>query len=538
MFNSQRLTLILLSGIAFLGLARLLTLQVYSAAPTQSLPLTLTTTPISSIATAHSPTRTRAPSSTALLTPSHTPSPQFTLTPLSTETRRPSPTRYTLTDEQASDLELAQFVMNRHLPQYAWQARNESFDFVREDIDIDGDGRPETIIHGSHWYKTDFVAVLSYDSNKRAWHELAYAEESGHYCIESKYSVTPPFLIADFLSCGGGTGIFNQDWFQHWIKCDKDKCRDVWSAQIFDWSQGINDTMGVNYTTTTIERPNPQEIRLTRERFAIEGITKRNVVEEFGVVGETARRIVGPTEQFLYKWDGEVYKLVSGVQTTPGIEITREFDENIAKTSVLIGDSLRKLDLAFDVASNKFWGTTNNNTNQNFSPKGWVFPQAAVTNTDDGVRVAAVIGSDNGTRCRLNVQHYQFERFEVIQRLDLPCVPNFTRLFWEDIDEDGVAELLFLTLANGENDGPGIEQLRIYRVGDRLTELANVNGKINGTDGRGIRWEFVDNNFLLYAGLTPSDYQCWTFSCISFERRWQTYRWDVETNTLELVNQP
>ena len=109
-------------------------------------------------------------------------------------------------------------------------------------------------------------------------------------------------------------------------------------------------------------------------------------------------------------------------------------------------------------------------------------------------------------------------------------------MFWEDVDGDGINELLVLTIFPDKLDK---QHLYIYRANKVLEEMSALDGVINGEDGVGIKWNRGNNEFRLFVGIPDDgDMRCQSqsiFSCITLNRRFQTYRWDKATNKIAIV---
>lgn len=131
-------------------------------------------------------------------------------------------------------------------------------------------------------------------------------------------------------------------------------------------------------------------------------------------------------------------------------------------------------------------------------------------------------------------------RYSPAQPGTVPCTRNFSRLAWTDLTGDGQAELLLLTIPPaGEADtnvetSAGMQRLHLYAVDDQLTELAVIDGYVNGPDGEGIRWR--TGNAMgaqpeVWAGLPLApltDPIGWP----DRTRRFQVCRWDADQQKL------
>jgi hypothetical protein len=150
-----------------------------------------------------------------------------------------------------------------------------------------------------------------------------------------------------------------------------------------------------------------------------------------------------------------------------------------------------------------------------------------------GEWVAGIVGARDRVHCRLTVQRQTADGFALLERIEVPCIVDFTRLAWVDVTGDGNDELLLRTIPPYEDTyktGAGLQRLYIYAVDDRLIELATLDGILNGSDGVGIRWEDVDGDAVseILVGLPLLDIEARTLP-VTLTRRFLVYRWDATT---------
>ena len=133
-------------------------------------------------------------------------------------------------------------------------------------------------------------------------------------------------------------------------------------------------------------------------------------------------------------------------------------------------------------------------------------------------------------RCTLNHNNKAIgEPFE--------CLPDFTKIFWRDITNDGEEELVVLAT------GLGTQQLLAYEVNEQETiQIANVTGDIIRSDLFGVRLEDIDadgqieilvgrgygtggSDCKIYVGIFgPGEFEfCWWNELNLWE---EVYRWD------------
>lgn len=494
------------------------------------------------------------------MTPSATETPTRSAAPAaySTETAYPTPIPFVLSDSNPKDTDLVRLALSQHLPSElveieVRQVGNGTHNrFVRQEADVNDDGQAEIVVTDEiPELRSAYLAILGLENtsgarNQPLWRELFYLEAPGHYCWNMRGTINHNRVIADSLTCGGGPGLFAYDWKQHWIHCTRDGCHEVWSAHLLDAYGGYASTSSHRFSVGRVIQSDSDTIQFITQRFEMRWVPN----EDSSIMG--TQRIVGPDTSETYRWNGQVYDLVQREQIAPGIEITREFDLETAATEQLIIDTLiepfrisifggTSYDWAkVDVARSAFWGVPSPNIDDPIWPSRYYMPSAAGTDRKKQ-KVAGVIAAKDRPLCRLTVQRYVSQSFELIGRKDVPCTPQFTRLFWIDLDDDGDDELLLLTIPpNSLNTAYEIsarQRLHLYRASMSLNELTAIDGAINDGDGVGIKWENTEDGFRLFTGLPlAKDDNCGrSFACVTLERHFQTYRWDKAINSFSLV---
>ena len=460
----------------------------------------------------------------------------------------PSPTPFVLTTLDPTDLDVARFIFDRHTPslgtltqQFRQElAAGEYSDFARQDVDVDGDGQTEILFSGSVSDLYLYVAILGRAGD--TWQEWLYIDDYGHYCADVRAAVEADRVTADFITCTGGTGVFILNWEQRWIQCRDGDCAVVWSAPLL-WTRrlAVTWTVAREYAVAEIEQPDAETIHLTTRRFGVTDLPP----ERTGAPPGTARRVVGPDTVETYRWDGSAYRLESRKQIAPGVVIAREFDLLTQETDDLVDDVLRQPfeqpggsfdDQGLNAARASFWGLPSPDGPDDPAWGPWHrAPDAAAHNGDleqVGEWVAGIVGANDRPLCRLTVQRRTTDGFDLTGRIELPCTANLTRLAWADVTGDGDDELLLLTIppdAETRETAAGVQRLHIYAVDSGLTELATLDGALNGPDGAGVRLEDLngDDTIEVLVGLPLVSLEhpiAWPDPT----RRFQVYRWDAD----------
>ncbi|MBE7469208.1 MAG: PD40 domain-containing protein [Anaerolineales bacterium] len=424
-------------------------------------------------------------------------------------------------------------------------AAGQFSDFQRQEADVNGDEQPEILISG----RTDtfylFVAILKRHSSGQLA-ELFYTDNvNGKYAGDVYVTVDGQQVVADFLTTTGGTGYVETTWEQRWIQCQADSCSQVWAAPLLWADRSAQWTLARNYATSELEQPDDQTIHLTTHRFGLKDLP-------WGATGAppgTARRVVGPDTLDIYRWDGQVYRLESREQVTMGQEIAREFDWQTEVTNQRVYEVASKpfLHNGVGIGGNGYlkqqaawWGlpTPDQPDDPTWGSASRQPELAADTGSDSlGEWVAQMVGALDKPECRLLAQRYRQDKLTVIGRLDLPCTINFTRLAWTDVTGDEQAELLLTTIPPDEESLGQMERLVVFAVSDEgVTELAHLDGVINGADGRGIRWRQSPQGFEAQVMLPLIDPDTATSLLgLRRERAFNLYRWDKKGQEFKFI---
>lgn len=460
-------------------------------------------------------------------------------------------TPYVLTVTNPTDQQVAQ-LLNRSWFDIPLGSDGAPFNqFVRQDIDVDGDGQAEIVITGKIGEITNvtlYVAVL--DQINGFWEQVYADKKYGHYCGETRAVLETDHITVDFLTCGGGTGLLSAWWDQEWVKCEANACKTIWLARLFETGRSVNYSHDRGYTIGQIERPDVKTVRLIKDYFAITNLLP---LEPYGPtppykgdIYSLTRRTVGPNTVDTYRWDGAVFQHESHEQLAPGQVVMNEFDEQTDETTKLVSAILaapfRKDNGEFDSdgyakVTTEFWGPP---AGVLWNRYGESYADVAAHNGQhDGLGewIAAVTRiSNDRPMCRLTVQHYISGKFDLTGRVELPCISNFTHLAWVDVTGDGKDDLILITVPPDDESGEtgaGLQRLYLYEVGDGVKLLAKLDGAVNGADGAGIRWQKTkDGKVEVLVGFPfmPLDNKLTTWPIL--QRRFQVYRWDEKAQSL------
>lgn len=477
-----------------------------------------------------------------------------TSTPVSTLMITPTPTPLILNGENLRDEEISWLLFDYryefgHLPLEEWQttATDRFEGLVRQQADVNGDGNLEILVSNELDSFEPYVAILG--QVDKIWKVWLYTSASGHYCGQAKAIIESDKVVSDFLTCGGGTGIIGLTWEQRWIKCYADNCTVIWSAPLLKTDREVHIIASRGYSVAEILRPEDEIIQLITHRFRVNAVP---VDETDSPLLDTTHRIVGPDTIEVFRWNGNIYQLENRTQNAPGLTIAGEFDLLTDETHFLVNDILVKpfQEISGSLETNG-WQTTrlvNPEGYKNARARFWGLSDedeiewGTITDTPSvathngvlgelGEWIAGVIGSQNHFFCRLTVQRYNNDKFALLGRTDVPCSINFTHLAWVDVTGDGKEELLLRTIPPYEDTyktGASLQRLYIYTIDNNtLTELATLDGEINGPDGEGIRWTDVDTDGVveILAGLPLLDIENWLLPD-NTARRFQIYDWD------------
>lgn len=418
-------------------------------------------------------------------------------------------------------------------------AAGQFSDYQRQDADVNGDDQPEILISGRNDTYYLFVAIVKRDAGGKL-QELFYTDNlNGKYVGEVRVTLAGQRVVADFLTTTGGTGYVETTWEQRWIQCQADSCSQVWSAPLLWADRSAQWTLARNSAVAEVAQPDAQTIHLVTHRFGLIELPWG----ETDAPPRTARRVIGPDTRETYRWDGQVYQLESREQVAVGQEIAREFDAQTGETEALLFEALTQpllqADGNYDYAvylktQAELWGlpAPDQPDDPTWGAASRALDIASHTGGPEqlGEWATGVIGALDKPLCRVTVLRHAEGKLNRTGQVELPCTINFTRLAWADVTGDGQAELLLTTIPPDEDSLGQMERLIVFAVADNgMTELAQLDGVINGADGRGIRWQQPAEGFEVEAGLPLLDPDAAeTWSDLRLEREFQTYRWDEE----------
>jgi hypothetical protein len=463
----------------------------------------------------------------------------------------PVPTPIVLTMSNPSDPDLIQFISIEHIGVDPEATEK----LIREDVDVTGDGKKDIIFGGTTYGgRVPFLAILSQPSNETPWQLIFYSDENSKYWANVRINVEENRIVADFLIAGGGTGYFELIWRQHWIECGRTECMITWEYPVLrTWQTASGPIREISrgYQTTEFKQQNPETIQLIVHHFSLENVPYDEADDYLVIGADRTYWSIGPKLQQTFHRDDDVYTLVAEEQIIPNIQTVQQFDEQANATTLFLSDILNKQNESYaeyKIAWAEFWGLPL--PEKPSDPVWGAWHQKVDAAATDGFKnqyrvddktanwVAGVTSAIDRPLCRLTIQNYREEQFELKGRIEVPCISNLTRLDYADVNNDGVSEVLFLTITpEGENPAT-VQRLYIYSVeDDGLREITTFDGTINGPDMAGVRWEQSPKGFKVFTGLPLVDLNCATddWSCITLERQFETYVWNNDIEEFEIL---
>lgn len=309
--------------------------------------------------------------------------------------------------------------------------------------DVNGDGESDLILADMFpfLWSNGFIMVSLWDGERYGAPLVimdgAKYQPGLHVTFEDWTNDTNPEVIFDFKSDTGGTGFLETTWTRYVIHCQT-SCNVAW------W--GITGQL-TNYTsigliTTITERSLDEEdnpsFSVTNESFHAPDI------KGYGHIS-SSQHIFTSTMK-IYTWNGTFFEQISEDVLVP--------ENTVTSDSVLY-------------ASSKINGT------------------ATITSELDESDSYRPIFS-----CTLNLNDKPIsESFE--------CLPDFTKVFWQDITSDGTEELVVLAT------GLGMQQLLAYEFKEQeVNQIANAVGDIIRSELFGVRLDDIDEDgqFEILAG--------------------------------------
>ncbi|WP_420631466.1 hypothetical protein [Candidatus Leptofilum sp.] len=455
--------------------------------------------------TADTPTAlgTNPPTNTPTLEPSPTatatlpPTPTATATATATVTAVPTPT-FALTQREPTLAEIEEFLtqspvlffhqngdvellsLNDFLNEYHLSEHTEVFY-----EDVNGDKEMDLIVADLNLlgWKPGFVIVTLWNENQYSTPFIimdnAKYSPGLRVTFEDWTDDATPEVIFDFSSDTGGTGFQETTWKRYVIHCQT-SCNVVWWGMTGQLSSYTS--MGLITTVTEIKVDEEGNLSLTiidESFFAPD-------VRGFGHISSSHRVLTSTMKT--YTWNGANFEQTSTNIVTPEFTVT--------------SDSMLSL-----------------NSQENGSTM-------ILSELDESDYYRPIF------RCTLNHNNKAIgEPFE--------CLPDFTKIFWQDITNDEEEELVVLAT------GLGTQQLLAYEVNEQETiQIANVTGDIIRSDLFGVRLGDVDadgqieilagrgyategSDCKIYVGIFgPGESEfCWWNELNLWE---EIYRWDGE----------
>lgn len=393
-------------------------------------------------------TPTSEPTSTATATLAPTIPPTATATATATSTAVPAPT-FALTQREPTLAEIEEFLSQSPVLFFSQTGDVELLalnDFISEynlseftEIfyeDVNGDEDMDLIVADLNLigWKPGFVIVTLWNKNQYSTPFMildgAKYTPGLRVTFEDWTNDAIPEVIFDFSSDTGGPGFLETTWKRYVIHCQT-SCNVAW--------QGITGQLStynsVGLITTDFEKsiddvsiPN---ISVTNHSFYAPDVSGN------GGPNFTSYRVLTTTES-TFTWDG--------------IRFQQNDQKVLSAEYSVIGEPIL-------LAANQIYGAAAISTELNKSdPYRYIYS------------------------CLLILNDYPVsESFE--------CLPDFTKIFWQDITNDGEEELVVLAT------GLGTQQLLAFELnGPEISQIADVTGDIIRSDLFGVHLEDIDDD--------------------------------------------
>lgn len=420
------------------------------------------------------PTRTRIspptpqPTNTQSPQPSYTPN-QPTFQPTETPTITPEPTPIPLlTIRHPSKNELESYLMTVSSETIPFDRPFTTyFKLIYEDVN--GDEEDDLIV-------SDFLLVAVFTWVGNQYNEpLLYQMPIWKYSPASRVYLEDwtndgvPEIIFDVQDDAGGTGLISYHWKKFIIHCaqeQKPACNSVWTGHLVIFSADYN-AGGLDLFQSKIERIVTEDsvsIKIITNSFAVYDswgwyfdipiVSGSNFSPIAGIVDDDYRvdsLNVFATTLTTFTWNGQFFEL----QNTEVIEPTYRIDSQTISEATNITENIAKVIVESETVS-----TYQNDTCQVFV---------------DEILIGAPFG----------------------------CKQNFTTVNWQDITNDGIAELTIFALSGllnpvGEeltDKGCVHQRFIAYQwIGSQLNEIANITGCVVQSDLYGVRIEDIEGD--------------------------------------------
>lgn len=475
-------------------------------------------------------------------------------TPLPTLTPTLKITPMVLTTTNPTDSDLVRFVSIEQIGINPSATKK----LTRQDTDVTGDGQVDILLGGTTYDGwLPFLAIFSRPADNYPWQIIFYSDDPGKYWADIRVSVDGNHMIADFLTANGGTGVIDVVWRQRWIECQSDRCTIIWEKPILQTWRYTNPISGMisrGYQISEFNQVNSESIGITTQEFALENVPfdRANESGDYRLIDtDRTHWVVGPNVEQVYQLNNGLYELVDEKLLSSSFEIIRQYDQQTNATLAFLSDIFAQDSNSygeFKEARAHFWGLPAPDESSDPIWGGWYRKLEAAASdgfqnghfiTEEATSwVGGVTSAIDRPLCRLTVQHYSAMRFELVDRIELPCIGNLTRLEHADVNDDGQDELLLLTIPPDDLNAD-TQRLHIFSVDKELVELAKFDGFINGADMVGVRWEQNEDSFRVFTGLPLIDLNCQsrTWSCVTLGRHFHTYEWQADTETFQLASE-
>jgi hypothetical protein len=96
-----------------------------------------------------------------------------------------------------------------------------------------------------------YLAVIGYGDGE--WKVWFYQNEIGRYCADHRSSVAENAFVVDFLTCNGGSGLFDAVWKQYEVTCLDETCE--LARQDIVWRDGVCGSDSALPLTATLKLP-------------------------------------------------------------------------------------------------------------------------------------------------------------------------------------------------------------------------------------------------------------------------------------------
>ncbi|MBK8901467.1 MAG: hypothetical protein IPM53_09815 [Anaerolineaceae bacterium] len=436
-------------------------------------------------------------------TPRLEPSPTTISTPTTTATATAVPTpSFSLTQRKSTLAEIETFLTQSPVlffyPDRGLELVSLSDYFTENDLtehteifyeDVNGDGESDLILADMFpfLWNNGFVVVSLWDGEQYGTPLVIMDGAKYSPGLRVKFedwtNDANPEVIFDFKSDTGGTGFLETAWTRYVIHCQT-SCNVAW----WGITGQLSNYTSIGLVTTITERSldeegNPSFAVINESFYAPD-------VKGYGHISSSQR--VFTSTMKTYTWNGTFFDKISENVLEPAYTVTSD--------SVLS-------------AGSQTYGT------------------ATITSElDESDSYRPIF------RCTLNLNDKPIgESFE--------CLPDFTKIFWQDITSDGTEELVVLAT------GLGTQQLLAYEFEEQeATQIANAVGVIIRSDLFGVRLDDIDkdgqleiltgsgyvtegSNCKVYENIYPDPAEfCWWYE---LDLQEQIYKWNGEMFVLK-----